>query len=206
MEEIFRAAREGNEGGVVRLLDADPALLESTEDGRQRPLGAAAVAGHLGVVRLLIERGADINATHAGGRTALHWSCHWGHEEVMALLLSKGAQANIRGEQGTTPFMVAACRGHLGVMRMLVQHMGEHELDARSTYTGWTALHYAAWWGREAVLRYLLLAGYDPTITAMYTGVTPRAVAQQRGHLRCVALFEVRQHMCCTHPAPCCVM
>jgi ankyrin repeat protein len=203
MGDIVRAARAGNEAEVLRLLDADPALLESTEYDRQRPLGAAAVAGHLGVVRLLLEKGANINATAAGGRTALHWAVDRGCEHVVALLLSKGAQANIRGEHGTTPLMWAAYMGHLGVVRMLVQHMGGLGIDERS-YRGWTALHHAACGGHEEVVRYLLLAGCDPTITAIHTGMTPRAVAQQYGRQRCVAVFEVRQHMCCTHPAPRC--
>jgi ankyrin repeat protein len=185
MEDIFWAAREGNEMEVVRLLDADPTLLESTDERRRRPLAVAAMGGHLGMVRLLIERGADINATAAGGRTALHWAVDRGCEHVVALLLSKGAQANIRGEHGTTPLMWAAYKGHLGVVRMLVQHMGGARLDEMS-YSGWTALHWAAHRGHEEVLRYLLLAGCDPTITDDH-GRTPRGVAQGRRHSICVA-------------------
>jgi hypothetical protein len=50
MEEILRAAREGNEGEVVRLLDADPALLEDGARYAERPLVTAATGGHSGIV------------------------------------------------------------------------------------------------------------------------------------------------------------
>jgi serine/threonine-protein phosphatase 6 regulatory ankyrin repeat subunit B len=204
MQEYFEAVRTGNEGEVLRLLDADPALLESIGQNGQTPLGAAATAGHLGMVGLLINRGANINATHAWVRTALHRAGHEGHEDVVALLLSKGAQANIRDDHGSTPLMVAAFRGHLCVVRMLVQHMGGVGLDGRNIL-GWTALYWTASRGHEEVVRYLLLAGSDPTIRDIHE-MTPRAVAQQRGHSSCVAVFEVRQHMSCTHPPPHCIL
>jgi ankyrin repeat protein len=202
--EIFRAARKGNEAEVVRLLDADPALLESMDGYRQRPLGAAAEAGHLGVVTLLIESGADINATGYLNGTALHWAGYRGYEDVVALLLSKGAQASRRNHEGTTALMWAAQNRHPGVVRMLVQHMGGMGLDGRNYHSGWTALHYAAFRGHEELVRYLLMAGSDPTITD-FTAMTPRALAQRRGYSRCVAVFAVRQHMCRTHQAPRCI-
>jgi hypothetical protein len=50
MGDIFRAVREGNEEEVIRLLDADPALLENREgDDGERPLTWAALYGQLGV-------------------------------------------------------------------------------------------------------------------------------------------------------------
>jgi hypothetical protein len=51
MEDIFIAAGEGNEEEVIRLLDADPALLEMEEiDIGDRPLTVAARYRQLGVV------------------------------------------------------------------------------------------------------------------------------------------------------------
>jgi hypothetical protein len=50
MGDIFRAAEEGNEEEVIRLLDADPTLLEREDDDGNRPLLMAAWYGQLGVV------------------------------------------------------------------------------------------------------------------------------------------------------------
>jgi ankyrin repeat protein len=205
MGDIFRAAREGNEKEVIRLLNAEPALLERGNNGGIRPLVVAAHRGHLGVLRLLIEKGANINATRAGGNTPLHYAAGRGYEELVALLLSKGAHANSRDRRGMTPCMWASDNGHLGVVKMLAQHMGGQGLEERSE-DGCTALHCAAYWGREEVVRFLLLAGADPTITDN-EGTTPRAITEQNHHIeivregraRCVAVLQVRPLTCGAH-------
>jgi hypothetical protein len=204
MERICRAISEDNEEEVIRLLDADPALLEREQYDGDRPLAFAAATGHLGVVLLLIERGANINATGDGGNTALHWTAVQGHEEVVALLLEKGAHANTRDNYGRTPLMLACVNGHLGVVKVLVQHMGGQGLADRSNASGRTVLHFAACLGHEEVVRCLLLAGADPTITEN-RGRTPRALAEQiddysettrEGRARCVAVFQARPRTC----------
>jgi ankyrin repeat protein len=166
MEEFATALREGDEGTVLRLLDADPTLLDVMSDAmRKRPLAVAAHHGHLEVVRLLIERGANISATGEWRNTALHYAAIMGYEEVVALLLDNGAHANSRNQHGITPLVLACHNGHLGVVRLLIQHMGSQWLDDRGNASGQTALHYAAHGGHEELLRFLLLAGADPTLT-----------------------------------------
>jgi serine/threonine-protein phosphatase 6 regulatory ankyrin repeat subunit B len=202
MGDIFRAAREGNEEEVTRLLDVDPALLERGDDRGDRPLTVAALSRQLRVTRLLIERGANIHARGIWGNTALHHAARWGYEEVLALLLREGAHACSRDDDGTTPLMGACRNGHLGVVKMLVQHMGGRGLNDRND-RGWTALHFAAEFGHDEVVRFLLLAGADPTITE-WRGMTPRAFAEQNDDsemfgeecARCVAVFQVRPRRC----------
>jgi ankyrin repeat protein len=203
MGDIVRAIREGNEEEVIRLLDADPELLEREVHSRGRPLAWAVWSRQLGVVTLLIERGANINATGDGGRTALHYAARGGNEEVLALLLDKGAQTNSRDHYGLIPLIWARVNSHLGVVKMLVQHMGVQGLQERSDL-GWTALHHAAEWGQEEVARFLLLAGADPSITDN-EGRTPHAIAEENdtydesfweGRARCVSMFQVRPLTC----------
>jgi ankyrin repeat protein len=197
MGDIFRAAGKGNQKEVTRLLDADPTLLERKNDHGDRPLAEAAFSGHLRVVTLLIQRGADINARGFEGSTALHYAAKEGAEEVVTLLLGKGAHANSRDERGNTPFMLACDNGgSLGVVKMLAQHMGGQGFDEVNE-DGWTALHYAAYWAPDEVVRWLLLAGADPSIRD-YMGDTPRALAEKTHHhgmlrlRRSVAVFQVR--------------
>jgi ankyrin repeat protein len=203
MEDIFEAAEEGDEEEVIRLLDADPLLLEGEYNNGDRPLAVAALCGQLGVVTLLIARGANIDATGFRGRTALHQAGRGGNEEVVDLLLDKGAHANGRDDDGFTPLMLACDNDHLGVVKMLVQHMGGQGLD-EGNVRGWTALHYAANWRQEEMVRFLLLAGADATITTNRRE-TPRALAEKDhrhsavprpGRARCIALFKVRPLTC----------
>jgi ankyrin repeat protein len=181
MEEFSIALREGDVGTVLRLVDADPTLLETVVDAWPRPLAVAAWHGHIGVARLLIERGANINATGSGGITALHCAAQEGHAEAVDFLLKKGAHANIKNQYGMTPLMWACNNGHLGAAGMLVQHMGSKGFD-ESSDRGWTALHYAADEGHEEVVRLLLVAGADPSITGDM-GRAPRALAEEIHYL-----------------------
>jgi ankyrin repeat protein len=198
MEEFSTALREGDEGTVLRLVDADPALLERAVHAGNRPLAVAAEYGHLGVARLLIERGVNTNATGCDRNAALHYAAMGGHEEVVALLLEKGAQANTGDVDGTTPLMLACDYGHLGVVKMLYQHVGNQGLQEKSD-SGCTALHFASYAGHREVVRFLLLAGADPTIMNN-RGRTPCALAEENHdtsrlaerRARCVAVFQVR--------------
>jgi ankyrin repeat protein len=203
MGDIFRATEEGNEGEVIRLLDADPALLERENDDGDRPLAVAGLSGQLGVVRLLIERSANINATGDRGYTALHMAAEQGTEEIVALLLNKGAHANSSNQYGETPLMRACGHDHLGVVKMLVQHLQGQGLNGSDTILTLTALHWAANGGHDEVVRFLLLAGADPTIRDN-EGRTPRALAEENDddersrqrRARCVAVFQVRPLTC----------
>jgi hypothetical protein len=121
--EIFDAARRGDDQDVIRLLDADPTLLEAREHG-ERPFAVAANHGRLEVMRLLMERQA-----HVGGRgplydEALHCAAYGGHEDLVAWLLGEGADANAKHDMDATPLMMAAAWGRLGVVKMLLQHTG----------------------------------------------------------------------------------
>jgi ankyrin repeat protein len=275
MEGIHRAAQEGNEGEVTRLLDEDPTLLERHDDEGETPLAVAAARGQLGVARLLVQRGANIE-DQGWRRTALHYAAEEGHEEVVAFLLGLGAQANVKHGWRKTPFILACENGHLGVVqmlvthtglhgledrdlnektalhhaavnghgevvafllgkgaqastrdqhkstplicaceisgldvvRMLVQHTGGEGLDARNEDYGWTALHGAAFYGREEVVKFLLLAGADSSITDN-EGRTAEEIATQEQYryqdgygerryncARCVAVFKVSEPTC----------
>jgi hypothetical protein len=204
MEGIHGAAQRGDEEEVTRLLDGDPTLLERRNDMGKTPLVLAAEHGQLGVVKLLVQRGANINA-QLYGMTALLYAAVQGHEEVVAFLLEKGAQSTTRDDDNVTPLMLACGYGHLDVVRMLVQHTGGEGIDARDGIHDWTALHHAACGSHEQIVRFLLFAGADPTLTDN-EGRTPQEVAtpeldedmddeEWRARCaRCVAVFEVSEH------------
>jgi ankyrin repeat protein len=212
MTALHWAAGEGHEEMVALLLDQG-AEVNSTDAWDRTSLITASMSGHLGVVRLLAQHTGTqgLNEEDDEGRTALHYAAQEGHCEVVAFLLSKGAQASTRNTVNETPLISASRCGHIGVVRLLLQHMGARGLQDRDD-AGWTALLNAAYWGQDEVLRFLLLAGADHTITDN-EGQTTRALAEmeldeeeldeedhydmlKEGKVRCVAVLQVGQTTC----------
>jgi ankyrin repeat protein len=202
MTALHLAALWGH-GDVVAFLLEQGAETDRRDNLHMTPLMAGCSEGRLGVARMLLEHMGEgaLQEADAIGRTALHLAASGGHEELTAFLLSEGARANSRDDLEQTPLMWACTKGHLGVVRMLAQHMGEEGLKEQSR-EGKTPLHLAASNGHEKVVRNLLLAGADPTITDN-KGRTPLALAERRERAGCVTAFKVRtKHVCCTHTAP----
>lgn len=187
MDKIIRAIQRGNEGRVKRLLDADPELLESGDYVGDRPLIVATRLGHLEMVRVLVDRGANSNATGFGAKTALHWAADLGHDEIVELLVNKGADANARDSKGNTPFIWASKNGHMGVVRTLLAHMGVEGLQEREA-GGDAALHCAAHWGHEEVVRLLLTTGAQADERGAH-GRTALMCASKKGQLGVVKIL-----------------
>lgn len=199
MEGLLEALQEGEATTVMRLLDAEPALLERAIHEGDRPLAVAAKDGQLGLVRLLVHRKANVNASGPLGRTALHWAADRGNEEMVAFLLSEGAHADIADSNGGTPAMLASLRGHVGVVQLLAQYMGTQGLDEgddmgtqgvdEGDEAGWTALCFAAHRGSHEVVRLLLSKGARAHLVDVH-GRTPIMLASTRNHWNVVEVLS----------------
>jgi ankyrin repeat protein len=191
VKAILTATREGDVGEVVRLLDAQPDLMEANDPLYNRSLlYEPARKGHADVVRVLLARGADVNRGDSMGRTPLYMAAVEGHEDVAIVLLRAGADIRLMGKfRLWSPLTNACYEGHLGVTRLLLRHMRGEGLDDKAE-AGKTALWWACDGGRAEVCRALLLAGADDTIEDD-DGETPRQIAQQEQDNPCTAVFEV---------------
>jgi ankyrin repeat protein len=190
IQVVFRAMMEGDVGEVVRLLDAQPDLLEASDSTFERSLlFEAAWEGHAEVAKVLVARGADVNRGDFLGHTAIYAAAFSGHEEMVLLLLRAGADIRPRVTSAGTPLKAACFSGHLGVTRLLLRHMMGEGLDDRGG-DGKTALWWASCNMHAEVCRALLLAGADHTI-ADGSGRTPRQRAQQQRDNPCTAMLEV---------------
>jgi hypothetical protein len=78
----------------------------------QRPLGLAAMNGHVQVIEALIKYGADINAIDRKGRTALHYAAWRGHKNAISTLLDHGAMIFQGDFQNNTALHIAAMANH----------------------------------------------------------------------------------------------
>jgi ankyrin repeat protein len=192
---MFTAIRSGDVDEVLRLLEADPTLLEKEGIGHEEyprdamtPFLLAACVGKLDMVKLLVGRGANVCATSSdSGMTALLFAAEEGHEEVVAYLLANGADAMRLDEFGNTPLLNASDRGHLGVVLLLLEHMGGQGLEARDD-CGSTALQLAVYRGREEVTAELLRHGARADTIDNYGGSTLKD-AVDSGHVGTVKLL-----------------
>lgn len=98
-----------------------------------------------------------------------------GHESLVALLVERKADVARRSPQGDSALMMASLKGHLGVARILV------ERGAPVSQEGWAPLHYAAFEGRDQMVRFLLDKGAEKDALAP-NGYTALMLAARNGH------------------------
>lgn len=139
------------------------AFLRAVEDG-----DAKVVADYLG-------KGMDPNTPDKGGHTALMIASRLGHENLVTLLVDRKADLTLRSPQGDTALMMASLKGHVGVARILV------ERGVPIRHDGWAPLHYAAFEGRDEMVRYLLDKGADKDAIAP-NGYSALMLAARGGH------------------------
>ena len=111
-------------------------------------------------VRELVAAGAKLDLVTSGGWSALHYASGSGHAGITKLLLdgkyeAKGADINLQTSGGSTALIWASINGHEAVVRLLL----ERGADATLQYSGHTALYYARYLNRAAVVALLEARG-----------------------------------------------
>jgi ankyrin repeat protein len=99
------------------------------------------------------------------GWTPLHCAaCARGSAEVTAFLLQSGAECNVATYAGETPLSMALKGNNVPAVLMLLKHSGGHGLDDKYE-EGKTLLHMACSLGYAEIVRALLLAGANHSLT-----------------------------------------
>lgn len=123
------------------------------------------------------------------GRTALHLAVAQDDLEMVELLLQETSGANVNGFdlQRRVPLHLAvdlASNGLIITSLLVERGANLHVMDER----GDTPLHWAAFSGREQIVRQLLASGADPTMVNS-DWETPAQIAAAYGHIECTRLL-----------------
>jgi uncharacterized protein len=209
--------RHHRAGDLTRVLLTHGA---STAGEGEPPLITAASHGEPEMVRVLIDAGADLEATGyaaPGSRTALAHAVHYGIVSAVDILVEAGAVvhdlveaagvgdidvfalAEESHETRVHALRAAAVCERLKVVDQLLDTGVDVNAEFRTLTErgGGTALHCAAWEGKDAGVAHLLARGADPSRTVEGTdslrNATPLAWCRQRsgvGHGGNHALVE----------------
>jgi RNA polymerase sigma factor (sigma-70 family) len=129
--DVWMAALKGDIARVCALIDADPSLINQSNDynsyygGSGSVLDNAAKGDHLDIVRLLLERGADPNfpqegiAPHGG---ALYAAVGRDNYEMAKLLLDHGAYPNPPVESSADAVWIAIRDKKKRILQLLASH------------------------------------------------------------------------------------
>ena len=182
MENPYRAfelLQAGDEDGLRRLLEQDPAasdardangvslLMHTLYRGRRDlaeliaskkkalDIFEATSLGRLDRLKEHLRDAAAINSHSKDGFTALHFACFFGQPEAARLLLERGAPSIVNARQ----------------------------------QGGWVPIHAAAQNGDRPMVELLLKHRADPKLTND-DGKTPAMIAREKGHEKIATLLE----------------
>ncbi len=201
MSELTDAIQQGDSARVTALLDENPSLLQSMENG-VTPILLALYHGKVDLARLIADRGAplsfaeacaigDLDAVKrmlAADRSVLEvrsadgfppfaLSVFFRRPEVARCLVEQGADVNAAAENAmrVAPVHAAATTQELEMMRLILDHGADPNARQQMDYT---PLHSAAGRGDIEMAKLLLAHGAEraPKTT---DGMTPADVARK---------------------------
>lgn len=156
---LFFACLNGNSLAIRRLLaaGADAGLLNRVGDSVLSMVRWQKAGTPPNCVEELMRHGLAPESIGKEGRTMLTCLIEQGRHALVMALLRCGVDVNHRDDAAYTPFLAAARYGNAAIM----QRLEELGADPHTTLPdGRTALHLAAQYQQEDVVRYLLEKGH----------------------------------------------
>ena len=202
--ELFEIIGKGDADAMATLLDDEPSLLNSRQNG-VTPILFAVYNGRTELARLFIDRGATLtfgeacalgdtalalrmleadpsllDAYSEDGFPAVGLAVFFRHPDLARELIARGADVNAAARNAfrVAPVHAAAAMRDCETMQLLIDHGAN--VNARQQL-GYTALHTAAQHGDDSMVEQLLAAGADPR-AAGDDGKCPADLAAAQGH------------------------
>ncbi|KAJ5950663.1 uncharacterized protein N7479_009076 [Penicillium vulpinum] len=149
--------------GIFGLLLEFGADINCIDDSHLTPLVHAIKSCRQSLVEQLLEKGADLNM-RCGESCALIFALGEANGlDVMKALVDKDADLENVNPQGISPLGFAAARGNTAAVEFLIDRKAalESECHEPGYYQGWTAVCFAARFGKPEIIRLLANAGAD---------------------------------------------
>jgi ankyrin repeat protein len=156
-EHLLQAANEGNLREVRMALKYGASINCQDSKGRT-PLMLAVINNRLDVMKDLVIHGAHIEAkTYDGDRSAFLWAVFLGNERIVQFLHANDADINEVNNRGDTPLIIASYMGYGNILQYLIAEGAD--IHHKTTGRNFTALHFAAFRGQNAIVQILLEHG-----------------------------------------------
>jgi uncharacterized protein len=148
---------------IIQMLLKAGANINGKNENGDTPLSCAA-GSHcdLSILRILLKAGANLNSINNKGRTPLYDAICERRAESALMLIEAGANPNtIAGDD--TPLLIAIYYHHhlKGLPEKLLPACSNQIINYKNRY-GYTALWYAANYGKTKLSKMLLALGADP--------------------------------------------
>ena len=176
---LCRAAQDGYEELVLRLLDAGASVDSTSGDFQSTPLHLASAEGHEAVVQRLLARGAKPGKLDATGSTPLFLAARNGHSKVVSALIHADTDMARKSNKGPISLGLTTQDGFLGI----AQHLPEALEDPRRhlSINRSTPLHQACLNGHLDVV-HLLIDNGTSIQQQDENGQSPLMLAASKGY------------------------
>ena len=184
---LLNAVRHGHPAMVEFLLSKGADLHCKNKDGCG-PLHMACIFSHVEITKYLVAKGCDVNEPMPViGLRPVHIAVEESNTAILETLLRAGASSTLPsfGKDPFTPLATAARVGNLDILRRLLKEEGQSVNVRVQPSINNTALHIAAHFGQESIVKELLKLGADPDcVNSIHS--SPLIMAVNNAHYRTV--------------------
>lgn len=179
---FFTSIEEG-----LRVLNAEPELLEERTGLGETPLHYLAVENHLDAVKALVEeKGAEINTLNNCGESPLSQASRLGYLDLVKYLLSKEASLSL--PEDSDPVLHCAVRSNNVEVVNVILAAGALINEVNDLNE--TTLHFAAEEDdRAEIVKLLIDAGADINAKRIFDE-TPLDVAESNGSRKVISILQ----------------
>jgi ankyrin repeat protein len=186
---LIRAAVLNKTSCVRTLLEAGADPMSRYEVNGKKGVIALQVATSEELLALLVDKGSDVDFYGIYGNipNALWWAAARGDESTCRMLIEKGASLTVKHPKSGTPIVSAVFSGSVSLMKLFVAKGADVNLVQDCYYFG-SAVHGAAAFGHEDLLKYLISIGADINVTHWESG-SPIMVANRQREGGCLTIL-----------------